>query len=255
MDAACSFRSFAMCSSALVYFVALKISSNFFFSVAASPRGQLLSSWCTKTTFSKMALLTPIMSGTVAFMSAHLRLTDTFSPVFSSTVWITWSRSFFSSFPPLFWVSWNDLVTTHGLARTSRNRSLICALTSVTSATFGSWMNAWPARALGGSSPVVAIFRHSMTVVFPAPLRPTMRVRGLGNMIAWSLSGLKLRMPFMSILSTEHMTASRRGFQTQSRKRGVPTRGERDLRDEGGSRCGRARRPAARYGRANEARA
>ena len=91
--------------------------------------------------------------------------------------------------------------------------------------------------------------------VFPAPLRPTMRVRGLGNMIAWSLSGLKLRMPFMSILSTEHMTASRRGFQTQSRKRGVPTRGERDLRDEGGSRCGRARRPAARYGRANEARA
>jgi hypothetical protein len=45
------------------------------------------------------------------------------------------------------------------------------------------------------------------------------------------------------------------GFQTQSRKRGVPTRGERDLRDEGGSRCGRARRPAARYGRANEARA
>ena len=76
------------------------------------------------------------MSGTVAFMSAHLRLTDTFSPVFSSTVWITWSRSFFSSFPPLFWVSWNDLVTTHGLARTSRNRSLICALTSVTSATF-----------------------------------------------------------------------------------------------------------------------
>ena len=161
-------------------------------------------------------------------------------------------------------------------------------------------MNAWPARALGGSSPVVAIFRHSMTVwrwqgegyageknvrdarggwgrrgenwaplreirgvrecidrrtVFPAPLRPTMRVRGLGNMMAWSLSGLKLRMPFMSILSTEHMTASRRGFQTQSRKRGVPTRGERDLRDEGGSRCGRARRPAARYGRANEARA
>jgi hypothetical protein len=91
--------------------------------------------------------------------------------------------------------------------------------------------------------------------VFPAPLRPTMRVRGLGNMMAWSLSGLKLRMPFMSILSTEHMTASRRGFQTQSRKRGVPTRGERDLRDEGGSRCGRARRPAARYGRANEARA
>ena len=91
--------------------------------------------------------------------------------------------------------------------------------------------------------------------VFPAPLRPTMRVRGLGNMMAWSLSGLKLRMPFMSILSTEHMTASRRGFQTQSRNRGVPTRGERDLRDEGGSRCGRARRPAARYGRANEARA
>jgi len=70
----------------LVYLVAEKISSNFFFRVAASPSGQLLSSWCTNTTFSKMALETPIMSGTVAFMSAHFRETLTRSPVFSSSV-------------------------------------------------------------------------------------------------------------------------------------------------------------------------
>ena len=37
----CSFFSLLMCSSALVYLVAEKISSNFFLSVAASPRGQL----------------------------------------------------------------------------------------------------------------------------------------------------------------------------------------------------------------------
>mmetsp|Transcript_3511 Transcript_3511/g.12980 ORF Transcript_3511/g.12980 Transcript_3511/m.12980 type:complete len:360 (+) Transcript_3511:3902-4981(+) len=84
--APCSFLSLAMCSSALVYLVAEKISSNFFFRVAASPSGQLLSSWCTNTTFSKMALETPIMSGTVAFMSAHFRETLTRSPVFSSSV-------------------------------------------------------------------------------------------------------------------------------------------------------------------------
>ena len=163
-------------------------------------------------------------------------------------------------------------------------------------------MNAWPARALGGSSPVVAIFRHSMTVwrwrgegyageknvrdarggwgrrgenwaplreirgvresidrrtVFPAPLRPTMRVRGLGNMIAWSLSGLKLRMPFMSILSTEHMTASRRAFKPNRENAGCQrganeisaTRaalgagGRGDRRRDTGGRMKRARDP------------
>jgi hypothetical protein len=31
--------------------------------------------------------------------------------------------------------------------------------------------------------------------VFPAPFRPTIRVKGLGNTMAWSLSGEKLRMP------------------------------------------------------------
>eukprot|EP00982_Pelagococcus_subviridis_P001246 10108-Pelagococcus_subviridis.AAC.1 len=50
-----------------------------------------------------MAFETPIMSGTVALMSAHFLLTLTFSPVFSSRVWITWSKSFFSSLPPDFW--------------------------------------------------------------------------------------------------------------------------------------------------------
>mmetsp|Transcript_4032 Transcript_4032/g.16467 ORF Transcript_4032/g.16467 Transcript_4032/m.16467 type:complete len:236 (+) Transcript_4032:4292-4999(+) len=235
-----------MCSRAFVYFVALNISSNFFFNVAASPSGQLLSSWWTNTTFSRIALLTPIISGTVALMSAHLRLTLTFSPVFSSIVCMAWSRSFFSSLPPLFCASWKDLVTTHGCARTSRNRSLICALTSVTSATFGSWMKACPARALGGSSPVVAIFKHSITVVFPAPLRPTISVRGFGKMIAWSLSGLKLRMPLMSILSTEHMA----GVVGSNHR--VPTRSLR--RSVEGSRGGREG-PPARYGRERRARA
>ena len=39
-----------------------------------------------------------------------------------------------------------------------------------------------------------------------------MRVRGLGNTMAWSFSGQKLRMPLMSILSTEHMVVAQKSF-------------------------------------------
>lgn len=39
----------------LVYFVAAKMSSNFFFRIWPSPRGQLESSWWTKITFSRTA--------------------------------------------------------------------------------------------------------------------------------------------------------------------------------------------------------
>jgi hypothetical protein len=49
--------------------------------------------------------------------------------------------------------------------------------------------------------------RDATRTVLPAPLRPTIRVRGLGNTIAWSFSGLKLRMPFIRSFSTLHMVA------------------------------------------------
>lgn len=41
-----------------------------------------------------------------------------------------------------------------------------------------------------------------MMVVFPAPLWPTIRVRGLKKVMTCLLSGSKLRIPLMSILST-----------------------------------------------------
>ena len=41
-----------------MYLVALKMSSNFFLRVCPSARGQLLSSWCTKMTFSSTACST-----------------------------------------------------------------------------------------------------------------------------------------------------------------------------------------------------
>lgn len=162
-------------------------------------------------------------------------------------------------------------------------------------------MNAWPARALGGSSPVVAIFRHSMTVCrwrgegyageknvreknagrmgasrgelgtpprdpgCPGVHRSTYRLsravapddegQGLGEYDGVVVIGAEAADALYEHLVDGAHDGVAAGFQTQSRKRGVPTRGERDLRDEGGSRCGRARRPAARYGRANEARA
>lgn len=52
----------------------------------------------------------------------------------------------------------------------------------------------------------------------PAPLRPTMRVRGLGNTIAWSLSGLKLRMPLIRSFSTEHMARASTGRGSRARE-------------------------------------
>ena len=82
--------------------------------------------------------------------------------------------------------------------------------------------------------------------VFPAPLRPTISVRGFGKMIAWSLSGLKLRMPLMSILSTEHMA----GVVGSNHR--VPTR---SLRRSGEGSRGGCEGPPARYRRENGARA
>lgn len=38
--------------------------------------------------------------------------------------------------------------------------------------------------------------------VFPAPLGPTMRVKGLKKVMTFLFSGSKLRMPFINILST-----------------------------------------------------
>lgn len=52
----------------------------------------------------------------------------------------------------------------------------------------------------------------------PAPLRPTMRVRGLGNTIAWSFSGLKLRMPLIRSFSTEHMARASTGRGSRARE-------------------------------------
>jgi len=44
-----------------------------------------------------------------------------------------------------------------------------------------------------------------LRTVFPEPLRPTMSVRGLGNVITFVFSGEKLRTPLMRSLSTVAM--------------------------------------------------
>ena len=58
-----------------------------------------------------------------------------------------------------------------------------------------------PPLLFGGSSPVVPYFRHSIMVVFPEPLYPTMRVNGVLNWIASRLLCEKDRMPWMDSLS------------------------------------------------------
>jgi len=60
-------------------------------------------------------------------------------------------------------------------------------------------MNDCPDRVCGGSCPVVAMRRHSMMVVFPAPFAPTMSVRGLENSMTALASGGKERTPLIII--------------------------------------------------------
>lgn len=48
---------------------------------------------------------------------------------------------------------------------------------------------------------MVAYLRHSMIVVFPEPLYPTIRVNGVLNWIASLTAGLKDRTPEMDSLS------------------------------------------------------
>lgn len=71
--------------------------------------------------------------------------------------------------------------------------------------TFGSCTKA-PPLLFGGISPVVAYLRHSMIVVFPAPLCPTMIVRGALNSITFCEVGENDRIPTIfnfSILDIE----------------------------------------------------
>lgn len=58
-----------------------------------------------------------------------------------------------------------------------------------------------PPLLFGGCSPVVAYFRHSMTVVFPEPLYPTIRVSGVKNWMVSLELGANERMPWMDSLS------------------------------------------------------
>lgn len=108
--------------------------------------------------------------------------------------------------------------------------------------TLGSWMKLWPDLALGGNSPVQESFKHSMIVcekmhvwesikligwgwlfrnemehtVLPAPLGPTIRVKGLKKVMTFLFSGSKLRMPLISILSTVLIFASLLFFASSS---------------------------------------
>ena len=53
----------------------------------------------------------------------------------------------------------------------------------------------WPFATFGGSPPVQPILRHSMIVVFPHPLSPTIMVSGFRNLIVFDSKGEKARIP------------------------------------------------------------
>jgi hypothetical protein len=74
--------------------------------------------------------------------------------------------------------------------------------------TSGSCTKLWPFLLLGGIVPVVACLRHSMIVVLPAPLCPTMRESGVLKSNTSSWCGPKLRMPCTFSFSTVHISKS-----------------------------------------------
>ncbi len=89
-------------------------------------------------------------------------------------------------------------------------RSLTWAFTSFSFAIFGSCMKA-PPRVFGGWSPVVAYLRHSMTVVFPLPLWPTMTVTGEKNSMTDMFLSSNDRIPRIASLLRCAMTKREKG--------------------------------------------
>lgn len=71
-----------------------------------------------------------------------------------------------------------------------------------------------PPLLLGGNSPVVAYLRHSIMVVFPEPLYPTISVSGVLNWMASRTAGLKERTPEMESLSIFDMLG---GYRIEGR--------------------------------------
>ena len=109
------------------------------------------------------------------------------------------SKVFIVKAPPFFTVTLRFLTASIRFPLPVLNLSFTCAFTSFSLAIFGSWMNA-PPRVFGGWSPVVAYLRHSMMVVLPLPLCPTITVTGEKNSMTEICLSSKERMPRIASL-------------------------------------------------------
>ena len=109
------------------------------------------------------------------------------------------SRVFIVRAPPFFTVTLKFLTASILFPFPALNLSFTCALTSFSLAILGSWTNA-PPRVFGGWSPVVAYLRHSMIVVLPLPLCPTITVTGEKNSMTDICLSSKDRMPRIASL-------------------------------------------------------
>lgn len=109
------------------------------------------------------------------------------------------SKVFIVKAPPFFTVTLRFLTASILLPLPVLNLSFTCAFTSFSLAILGSWTNA-PPRVLGGWSPVVAYLRHSMIVVLPLPLCPTITVTGEKNSMTEICLSSNDRMPRIASL-------------------------------------------------------
>ena len=153
-----------------------------------------------------MALETPRERGMRPFISATRELMVFFSP--SLTILILPSRVltvrvFFLT------VSCRFRVHTMRAPFAEVKDTLTWARTSFSPAMLGSWTKDAPLAAFGGSSPVVTYLRHSMIVVLPEPLVPTMRVSGAWNCMVIGLRWSKDRIPRICSLSILDISAAR----------------------------------------------
>ena len=131
------------------------------------------------------------------------------------------SKVFIVKAPPFFTVTLRFLTASILFPLPVLNLSFTCAFTSFSLAILGSWTNA-PPRVFGGWSPVVAYLRHSMIVVLPLPLCPTITVTGEKNSMTEICLSSNDRMPrIASLFSVAIVGQASADVAARSRSRGL----------------------------------
>ena len=136
------------------------------------------------------------------------------------------SKVFIVKAPPFFTVTLRFLTASILFPLPVLNLSFTWAFTSFSLAILGSWTNA-PPRVFGGWSPVVAYLRHSIMVVLPLPLCPTITVTGEKNSMTEICLSSNDRIPRMASLFSVAIVGQASAAKEWRRGRGANEVGSR----------------------------